>query len=63
MDGITSPKSGEIIVIGATNLPKELDSAAKRRFAKFVYIGHPDEESRKELIKRNLKDQIVGWNG
>ena len=42
MDGVNSPKSGEILVIGATNLPKELDSAAKRRFSKLIYIGNPD---------------------
>jgi len=42
MDGINSPKSGDVLVIGATNLPKELDTAAKRRFSKLVYIGHPD---------------------
>ena len=44
------------MVIGATNLPKELDQAAKRRFSKFVFIGHPDLESRMELVKRNLKE-------
>jgi SpoVK/Ycf46/Vps4 family AAA+-type ATPase len=42
MDGVNSPKSGDILVIGATNLPKELDSAAKRRFSKLIYIGNPD---------------------
>ena len=44
------------MVIGATNLPKELDQAAKRRFSKFVFIGHPDHPSRLELVKRNLKE-------
>jgi vacuolar protein-sorting-associated protein 4 len=47
MDGINSPKNGDVLVIGATNLPKELDPAAKRRFSKMVYIGHPDEASRR----------------
>lgn len=42
MDGINSPKNGEILVIGATNLPRELDSAAKRRFSKMIYLGNPD---------------------
>ena len=56
MDGINSPKSGDVLVIGATNPPKELDSAAKRRFSKFIYIGHPDLASRKELVMRNMKD-------
>lgn len=47
MDGINSPKSGDVLVIAATNLPKQLDPAAKRRFTQFVYIGHPDANSRK----------------
>ena len=55
MDGINSPKSGDVLVIGATNLPKELDPAAKRRFSKLVYIGHPDAASRKEMLKRYLE--------
>jgi len=55
MDGVNSPKSGEILVIGATNLPKELDSAAKRRFSKMIYIGNPESEARREMLLRNLK--------
>jgi SpoVK/Ycf46/Vps4 family AAA+-type ATPase len=47
MDGISSPKGGDVLVIGATNLPKELDSAAKRRFSKLIYVGNPDAEARK----------------
>ncbi len=49
-------------MIGATNLPKELDYAAKRRFSKFVYIGPPDELSRRELLERNLEYRIKGWS-
>lgn len=56
MDGVNSPKNGEILVIGATNLPKELDSAAKRRFSKMIYISNPDSEARRELVLKNLKE-------
>ena len=56
MDGISSPEKGQVLVIGATNLPGELDSAAKRRFSKLIYIGHPDAESREEMLIRNLKE-------
>lgn len=55
MDGINSPKSGDVLVIGATNLPKELDSAAKRRFNKMIYIPNPDAEARRELLLKNLR--------
>ena len=34
---------GPVIVIGATNLPSELDLAALRRFNKLVYVGLPDK--------------------
>lgn len=56
MDGVNSPKSGEVLVIGATNLPKELDSAAKRRFSKMIYIPNPDADARRELLLKNLKE-------
>jgi len=56
LDGINSPKGGEILVIGATNLPQELDLAAKRRFNKLIYIGMPDKESRKQLLIKNLSE-------
>lgn len=44
-----------VIIIGATNLPNELDLAALRRFNKLVYVGLPDKDSRKGLVEKNLK--------
>lgn len=44
------------IVIGATNLPNELDLAALRRFNKLVYVGLPDKESRKGIVQKNLQE-------
>ena len=55
MEGMQSAKRGDVLVIGATNLPKELDSAARRRFSKAVYVDHPDPEARREMVLRNLK--------
>ena len=38
-------EGSRVIVIGATNLPNELDLAALRRFNKLVYVGMPDKDS------------------
>ena len=42
-------------MIGATNLPNELDLAALRRFNKLVYVGMPDKDIRKGIVERYLK--------
>ena len=54
MDGIG--KQGKLLVLGATNLPWELDPAIRRRFERRIYIPLPDLESRYYLIKILLKD-------
>ena len=51
LDGITSAReNGNILVIGATNRPQDLDEAARRRFVKRLYIPLPDEETRRSLL-------------
>ena len=42
-------------VLGATNLPWNLDEALRRRFEKRIYIPLPEKEQRKELFKMCLK--------
>ncbi|MCL2621708.1 MAG: ATP-binding protein [Firmicutes bacterium] len=48
----------KILVIAATNLPWEIDTALMRpgRFNKRLYIPLPDEKGREFLIKRELED-------
>lgn len=50
-------KKSEILVIGATNTPWNVDDALKRsgRFGKSIYVPEPDEEARKALFKMYLK--------
>lgn len=53
MQGVGS-NNKNVLVLGATNLPWEIDSAALRRFERKIYISLPDEYSRKEIIRHHL---------
>lgn len=54
-------KSG-VIVLGATNLLERLDDAAIRpgRFDELIYVGPPDFDARKGLIKMSLEQRESG---
>ena len=51
MDGLKS--RGEVIVIGATNIPNTLDPALRRpgRFDREIAIGVPDKDGRREILE------------
>lgn len=53
---INNSKDKNIFVILASNEPQKIDNAIKRtgRIDKKIYIGPPDFEARKELLKRKL---------
>jgi hypothetical protein len=53
MDGVGSTQGG-ILVLGATNVPWELDPAMRRRFEKRVYIALPEAPARATMFKLNL---------
>ena len=47
-----------MLVVGATNLPQELDEAVRRRLVRRVYIPLPEPETRKELVLNLLQKQV-----
>jgi len=53
-------KTKPIIIIAATNKPELIDSAFLRpgRFDKIFYVGLPDKDARKEILKLQLKDRF-----
>lgn len=57
MDGATTDTEERILVVGATNIPWELDEAVLRRLSKKVYIPLPDVVTREALVKNLLQLQ------
>ena len=55
-------KKNIVMVMGATNLPWDLDDALRRRFEKRIYIPLPNSVGRREMFKINLKGVTVDKN-
>ena len=46
-----------VVVLGATNLPDTIDLAIRSRFDMKIEIPPPDEEGRREILKRVLREK------
>jgi len=57
MDGMSAEQGERILVLGATNVPWELDTAALRRLPKRVYAPLPDHNTRKDILKKTMRKQ------
>ncbi|RGP65893.1 vacuolar sorting-associated 4 [Fusarium longipes] len=55
MDGVGNDSKG-ILVLGATNIPWQLDAAIRRRFQRRVHIGLPDTNGRARMFKLAIGD-------
>ena len=53
MQGVGHDDTG-ILVLGATNIPWDLDPAVRRRFQKKIYIPLPEDIARQTLFKLQL---------
>jgi vacuolar protein-sorting-associated protein 4 len=77
MNGVGHDDTG-VLVLGATNIPWQLDNAIKRRFEKRIYIPLPGPEARRHMFElhvgetpcemsakdyRTLADQTDGFSG
>ncbi|KAJ7685125.1 hypothetical protein DFH06DRAFT_30466 [Mycena polygramma] len=60
MDGLRSSKDDNVIVIGATNRPYDLDDAVLRRLPRRLLVDLPGEPERQEIIKILLRDETLG---
>jgi vacuolar protein-sorting-associated protein 4 len=55
MDGV-GKDTANVLVLGATNTPWDLDSAIRRRFEKRIYIPLPEFDARLRLLELHLGD-------
>jgi len=53
MNGVGNDSDG-ILVLAATNIPWQLDTAIRRRFEKRIYIGLPEAPARATMFKIHL---------
>lgn len=53
MNGVGNDSNG-VLVLGATNIPWQLDAAVRRRFERRIYIALPDVEARKRMFELNI---------
>ncbi|KLO12599.1 AAA-domain-containing protein [Schizopora paradoxa] len=59
MDGLKTNKETNVIVIGATNRPFDLDDAVLRRLPRRLLVDLPGEKERKAIMKILLRDEIL----
>lgn len=52
-------KGEDIVVVGATNLPDEIDGAAWRRFDERIEVPPPDATARAAVLRIHLRDRPV----
>ncbi|XP_055354969.1 spastin-like isoform X2 [Paramacrobiotus metropolitanus] len=55
-DGLMCNHEERIMVLGATNLPQGIDTAALRRFDLRIFLGPPDCGAREVLLRRILRE-------
>jgi transitional endoplasmic reticulum ATPase len=61
LDGLSGNNEG-ILVLGATNMPWDVDEAMKRpgRFDRQIFVPPPDAAARQEMFELKLRDVPVG---
>jgi ATP-dependent 26S proteasome regulatory subunit len=61
LDGFGADNQG-VLILAATNMPWDVDSAMKRpgRFSRQIFVPPPDEEARAEIVNLKLQGVPVG---
>ncbi|TFH08809.1 MAG: AAA family ATPase [Candidatus Thorarchaeota archaeon] len=56
LQGLSSDQDERVTVIGATNLPWEIDFALRSRFEKRIHVPLPDTEARTAILEIHMED-------
>lgn len=61
MEGIDT-STDQILILGATNMPWDVDNALKRpgRFDRMIFVAPPDMEAREQMFNLKLADRYIG---
>jgi vacuolar protein-sorting-associated protein 4 len=54
MDGVSKDSMKGVLLIGATNLPWDIDAAIRRRFTRKIQVSLPDANDRYKMIEHRL---------
>jgi len=60
LEGADTSKDDKVLLVGATNMPWELDAAALRRLPKRLYVPLPGTKARRSLLHRQLTKHNMG---
>uniref|UniRef100_UPI003AADAE10 outer mitochondrial transmembrane helix translocase-like n=1 Tax=Centroberyx gerrardi TaxID=166262 RepID=UPI003AADAE10 len=58
-DGLDTDYHCQVIIMGATNRPQDLDSAILRRMPTRFHINQPSQRQREQILKLILEDESV----
>ncbi|KAL3067884.1 hypothetical protein niasHS_016473 [Heterodera schachtii] len=56
MDKLSSNSVFRVLVIGATDRPKEMDEEAIKRFAKRIFVENPSQQKREKMIRKIVEE-------
>eukprot|EP00049_Salpingoeca_infusionum_P004795 m.83851 g.83851 ORF g.83851 m.83851 type:complete len:614 (+) comp12730_c0_seq1:140-1981(+) len=60
LDGATTSSEEQLLIVGATNRPQELDEAARRRLVRRMHIPLPDASARRQIVLNLLHTDAPG---
>ncbi|KAF1334296.1 Aaa family cdc48 subfamily, partial [Globisporangium splendens] len=65
LDGADKQARGNVVIVGATNLPNSIDAALRRpgRFDRELFIAPPNTAARKKIFQMNLQEMPICVNG